>query len=94
MARTKAIAEELPYELDCLQCGHHWTRRETELPQICPKCKRRTWNEAPKKDPGDPEQMTAPERRAAGNLVTLMRTGQPERVRALLKLIESLAAGE
>lgn len=91
MAKVKAIAEGLPYELDCLRCGHHWVRREAGLPEICPKCKRRTWNKPKKEDPSDPNHQTAAERRAVGNLVDLMRRGKPDQARALVKMIEAMA---
>jgi len=31
--------------LECLRCGHTWLRRSERLPDICPKCKRRNWQQ-------------------------------------------------
>jgi len=44
-----AAAPVLPWELQCKQCGNGpWVRRNHRLPEVCPKCKSRKWNEEKK----------------------------------------------
>jgi predicted Zn-ribbon and HTH transcriptional regulator len=39
---TRLIKVEM---LQCSHCGHEWERRREQLPKVCPRCKRRNWNE-------------------------------------------------
>jgi hypothetical protein len=34
-----------PLTYTCERCGHHWAPRVLPLPNICPRCKSRYWDE-------------------------------------------------
>ena len=40
-----SAAPALPWKLQCRKCQHIWFRRNHRLPEVCPKCKSRKWNE-------------------------------------------------
>lgn len=40
--------KEIMNKLICQKCGHKWYQRSEKEPQMCPKCKARTWKEEKK----------------------------------------------
>ena len=43
MSKIKIKTERDGYR--CCKCGHEWVPRHNKAPEVCPKCKRRSWDD-------------------------------------------------
>lgn len=39
------ISELIIYKCKCSKCSHEWNTRSYSIPEVCPKCHRKTWND-------------------------------------------------
>lgn len=51
------IIEYICYKCGCDKCGHEWVTKTHDVPALCPRCKRVTWNE----DSDAPQETPPPE---------------------------------
>lgn len=88
MKSEKTTQLDLP-RLHCYACGYTWFPRRTRLPDVCPKCKSRKWNKPKPKDPTDPTNMTAAQRRLVETFLLFVERVEPTRVKGFVRMMET-----